>query len=121
MHGVSPMSRILSVSYDAALLRTRQMVLESRGYEVVSAEGFSEAMEKCKEGKYDLIIIGHSIPHKDKQTIVQEFHRYCSAPALALLKSGEWQLREATASIESFEPMIVLAAVDSILAPAQGA
>ena len=115
------MPRILSVSYDATLLRTRQMVLESRGYEVVSAEGFAEAMEKCKERKYDLIIIGHSIPHKDKQSIVQEFHSHCPAPVLALLKTGEWQLREATASIESFEPNIVLAAVDRILASAQGA
>ena len=112
------MPRILSVSYDAALLRTRRMVLESRGYEVVSAEGFAEALEKCKDGKYDLIIIGHSIPHEDKQTIVQEFHRYCLAPVLALLKTGEWQLREATASIESFDPKMVLAAVESILPPA---
>ena len=115
------MPRILSVSYDAALLRTRQLVLESRGYEVVSAEGFSEAIEKCKDGEYDLIIIGHSIPHGDKQTIVQEFHRHCPAPVLALLKTGEWQLREATASIESFDPNVVLAAVESILTPPQGA
>jgi DNA-binding response OmpR family regulator len=98
------------------------MVLESRGYEVVSAEGFTDAIEKCSQGKYDLIIIGHSIPHKDKQAIVREFHRYCvGAPVLALLRTGESQLPEATSNIESFDPKLVLAAVESILLPGTGA
>ena len=111
------MSRILSVSYDPRLLTTRHMILEAHGYEVVSAEGFTEAIEKCKDGKYDLLIMGHSIPHKDKQAIVKELQRQYPAPVLALVRGGEPHLSEATASIESFEPKMVLAAVESILSP----
>jgi hypothetical protein len=39
--------RILSISYDQALLVTRQLILEQQGYEVSSAFGFAEAMEIC--------------------------------------------------------------------------
>jgi YesN/AraC family two-component response regulator len=38
-----PKARILSVSYDQPLMRTRQMLLETKGYEVVSAIGFANA------------------------------------------------------------------------------
>ncbi len=115
------MHRILSVSYDALLLRTRQMILESRGYEVVSAEGFTEAMEKCSSGKYDLLIIGHSLPHKDKQVLLREFRRCCPGPALVLLRTGETPLTDAAASIESHEPELVLTAVEHLFASPTGA
>jgi DNA-binding response OmpR family regulator len=114
------MPRILSVSYDSTLLRTRQMVLESRGYEVVSAHGFTDAVEKCKSGKYDLLIIGHSIPHNDKRAIIRELNAHCPAPVLALMRATEGHLAEATASVEP-NPEQVLAAVESLLSPAKGA
>ena len=40
------MPHVLSVSYDAILLSTRQMLLESRGYTVTSAEGYVDALRK---------------------------------------------------------------------------
>jgi DNA-binding response OmpR family regulator len=46
--------RILSISYDLPLLRTRQLMLTQEGYDVVSAEGFAEALEHCSE-KFDLV------------------------------------------------------------------
>jgi hypothetical protein len=36
------MALILSVSYDESLLRTREMLLESEGYNVISALGFDD-------------------------------------------------------------------------------
>ena len=110
------MARILSVSYDPTLLSTRHMILEAHGYQVVSAEGFTDSIEKCKSGKYDLLIMGHSIPHKDKEAIVRELNAHCPAPVLALLRIGEPRLAEATESIDSFDPKPVLAAVERILA-----
>lgn len=62
------MARILSVSYDVSLLGTRQMILQNQGHEVVSALGFTEALKQCQSSKkFDLFILGHSIPHSDKR------------------------------------------------------
>jgi DNA-binding response OmpR family regulator len=80
---------ILSVSYDGVLLATREMLLEQKGYEVTSCLGFTEAMEHCKNGNFDLFILGHSIPHKDKLHLINAFRGSCPAPILSLERFGE--------------------------------
>jgi DNA-binding response OmpR family regulator len=75
-----PRARILSVSYDEVLLRTRHMLLQREGYDVVSAAGFAASFAKCKEGGFDLFVLGHSIPPEEKCTMVEEFRR--TGPAL---------------------------------------
>jgi CheY-like chemotaxis protein len=104
-------SRILSISYDASLLFTRQAMLELAGYEVVSAEGFASALEQCL-GVFDLIIMGHSIPQKDKQAIVAELHQHgCDAPLLSLLRNGESKIPEAAYAVDPHHPRDLLDAV----------
>lgn len=72
--------RILSVSYDASLLATRRMMLEQQGYNVTSALGFTAALEACRGDEFDLFILGHSIPAKDKAALIQAFRGNCPAP-----------------------------------------
>ena|SRR5579871_3477106 len=81
--------QILSVSYDEPLLRTREMLLRREGYSVTSALGFTDAVENCKDGKFDLLILGHSIPDKDKRELIAVFHRQSKSPVLALRRHGE--------------------------------
>ena len=81
--------RILSVSYDEPLLRTRELLLRREGYDVSSALGFTDAVEHCKDGNFDLFILGHSIPDKDKRQLISVFHGDCQAPVLALRRHGE--------------------------------
>jgi DNA-binding response OmpR family regulator len=91
--------RILSISYDASLLFTRKLLLEQMGYEVISAEGFAQAWEACEEGaNFDLIILGHSIPAKDKEKIIAHLKEHCDSPILALLRSNETSVKGATQS-----------------------
>ena len=80
---------ILSVSYDVALLATRRMMLEQKGYRVTSALGFTTALEACNHSHYDLFILGHSIPAKDKTALIRSFRENCNAPILSLERSGE--------------------------------
>jgi len=54
------MSGILSISYDTALLHTRELMLSREGFEIESAVGFTAALEACKKGHFDLVIMGHS-------------------------------------------------------------
>ena len=76
--------RILSVSYDRPLLRTRQMMLESDDYEVISCANMDESLRYCREHNFDLFILGHSIPRADKELLVATFHCSCPAPIISL-------------------------------------
>lgn len=81
--------RILSVSYDDSLLRTREMMLLGKGYEVVSCFGIDETLRHCRKGNFDLFILGHSIPRTDKGQLVENFRRYCTAPIVSLRRNNE--------------------------------
>ena len=92
--------RILSISYDSSLLFTREAMLKLAGYDVVSAEGFADAIEHCS-GHFDLIIMGHSIPQKDKRAMLAALNEHgCQAPLLSLLRHGESRISEATRSAD---------------------
>ncbi len=110
--------RILSISYDPLLLKTRQHLLEQRGYAVVSAEGFTEAIERCEAGKFDLVVMGHSIPHRDKEALFELIQRYCPAPVIALLRTGEEPLRGAAGSADPMNPTEFLDIVGNALSNA---
>jgi CheY-like chemotaxis protein len=86
------MPRILSVSYDDPVLRTRRMLLESGGYQVVSSLDLSESLEYCKRGTFHLFLLGHSIPHLDKLQLVTTFRQQCPAPIVSLRRNQGEQL-----------------------------
>lgn len=87
--------RVLSISYDQPLLVTRQMLLEQAGYEVVSALGYAEALEVCTGNHdFDLIVMGHSIPQKDKIAMISTLRSKYSAPLLSILRHGESSLHK---------------------------
>ena len=107
--------RILSISYDPSLLFTRQALLQLAGYDVVSAEGFADAIEHCT-GDFNLIILGHSIPQKDKRAIVASLHEHgCDAPLLSLLRDGEQKIPEATRSADPQDVELLLSTVKEML------
>jgi hypothetical protein len=65
------------------------MILEREGYNVMSALGFSQAEMQCRNGDFDLMILGHSIPLAERQVLVGHFRAHCCAPIVALLRIGE--------------------------------
>ena len=107
--------RILSLSYDVALLDSRQMLLEQHGYEVRSVIGLASALEACQERAYDLVIIGHSIPLAHKRKMLEQLRAVCDTPVLALQRTGE-RLQDADYFFSPVEgPRAFLDAVDRIL------
>jgi DNA-binding response OmpR family regulator len=109
--------RILSISYDRSLLWTRQLLLEQLGYQVFSAEGFAQAWEAAenRSNRFDLIILGHSIPSNDKKVIVTHLRDSCDCPILALLRPYESAVSEAAMSIDAGDPNAFLIAVRKML------
>ena len=110
------MAHILSVSYDATLMMTRELLLRQMGHTVTSAEGFARAFAACETGtKFDLLVLGHSIPHDDKEAIVKKVRNSCNCAVLALLRATEVPLRNADRSIDPSDPKELIEAVREIL------
>ena len=110
------MARILSISYDPQLLQSRELILRKMGHTVISVEGFVQATEACtREAPFDLAILGHSIPHKDKGAILQHCQKHLSCRVLALLRPNEGALDGAAKSVKSHDPKTVVEAVNKML------
>ena len=110
------MARLLSTSYDDALLRTRAWLLEREGYEVVSALGFQEAREACDTPGFDIFILGHSIPKRDKLELIACFRN--SNPdgfIIALTRANEPRLREVDAYVNPGVPEDLVRLVSATL------
>jgi PleD family two-component response regulator len=109
--------RILLISYDESLLLTRRMILKQAGYEVTAALGFTESMEICSaEQKFDLIIMGYTIPRKDKAALVAAVRPKCKAPVLSIRRGGDEPLPEADASVDSLDgPIMLIEAVKAVI------
>lgn len=63
---------ILSVSWDERLLRTRQMVLESVGWQVVTTTDTVDALRWLGEQNFDVVVMGHSIPYAERVPLMQK-------------------------------------------------
>ncbi|MCQ9205650.1 MAG: response regulator [Omnitrophica bacterium] len=59
------MAKILIIDDDPDLIESMRVVLESKGYEVISAESGEEGLEKQKKQKPDLIVLDVMMPKMD--------------------------------------------------------
>ena len=98
------MPRILSISYNEALLQTRELMLYREGFEVESAIGFSAAVQACKNGKFDLVIMGHSIPTADQTFIINQLKALSNASILALRRPHDGPLEIADYNLDPDDP-----------------
>src|SRR5438105_15411574 len=81
--------KILSIAYDASLATTRYLLFSRAGFQVSSALTMEDAILHCKSGGFNLVVIGHSIPSKDKKSLLEEIRKRCAAPVLALHRRAE--------------------------------
>ena len=110
--------RVLNISYDESLLQTRHWILEQAGYEVKSALGFMEAEAECRNGRFDLVIVGHSLPRRDKIALAEATRSGCRAKVLSLRKQGQEPIPEADYASDSIDPDGLLEAVRNALGSA---
>lgn len=60
-----PQALVLSVGLDVRILDTRELILRSAGYSVVSATSIKEAVFLFKDGGFDVIVLCHTLSAKD--------------------------------------------------------
>jgi hypothetical protein len=64
--------RVFQIAYDLGLMTTRELVLKTRGYQVVSVFGSAAARQALSQSSnYDLFIVGHDAPAEHRQAMVQ--------------------------------------------------
>ena len=69
--------KVLSISGNDALRVTRHMLLESRGYQVVSVANLRETRNALKSGDFDLVILGISVDGNIKREIASLTRKLC--------------------------------------------
>ena len=106
---------VLSISYDESLLRTREWILQGAGFHVTSALGFIEASSLCREDRFDVVIIGHSLPQADKTALIQQVRTHNYTRILCLRRVGEGLLPGVDHSVEPSSGDVLLEAVRTAL------
>jgi CheY-like chemotaxis protein len=114
-------AKILSVTYDPSLAVTREMLFASAGFRVSSSSNINQALELCAHKKFDLIVIGHSMPLEQTRFLVKELRLRCDTPLLVLQRPGESLVTGVDYVFDSTEsPALLLEAVVNILGPHAG-
>lgn len=107
--------KILSITYNESLQRTRQLILDKAGFDTTSALGFVEAQSLCAKGSFDLVVIGHSIPRPDKLALLKFAKEKCGSATLCLRKPNDPVLPEADYSTDRTDPNGLIEAVKAAL------
>ena len=97
-------------------MKTRQYIFELAGFDVVSAFGFTDAMAQCRDGKFDVVVLGHTLPPQDKSALVGALRKKCGCPIVSIRRPGQSKHPDADYSVDSGEgPEAMLAAVREAL------
>jgi len=118
--------KILIVDDDPSIIMLLKINLEMEGYEVISAQGGAEGVEKAKRSLPDLIIMDVMMPNMDGWTAKQELHKspevsgipviFLSARAQQADLHKGYEAGAAEYMTKPFEPMELIATVEQILA-----
>lgn len=82
-----PQALVLSVGLDPQLLGTRNLILESAGYIVVSTYSMREAVDRFQQGDFDLVLLCQSIPAKERDRLTR-WIRACGSRIPVISVSG---------------------------------
>lgn len=112
---IRPKARILNVGYDEPVLRTWALLLEAQGYEVVTASGFS-SLDVCKQERFDVVILGRSVPQKDKKAMVEIFRQCCPVPMIAVPSNSKDQVDDGADYHIEPDPEALLKTIADVIA-----
>ena len=103
---------ILSVSYDRGLLKRRENLFRSQGWQVTSAIRLEEALHLCRTQVFDLVIISRFIPKSKKERFIKALRSVSTTPVLALIGPGDDTVSGADHSLVARDKAVTL--VDTV-------
>ena len=112
---------ILIVSGDAALLRTRELVLKSAGYEPIPASRLGDIVQACEQHDFAAVVICHSTGTEFKHCVMLTTWSCCKAgtPIISLYLTSPQECAGADVAVAAADgPEALLNALRSRIAPA---
>ncbi len=100
---MKPKRTILCVDDNEQLLSIRKVMLETRGYRVISCYTAEEALEIFKAGGIDLLLTDFVLPGMDGQKLVEEV-KNISPQTPAILFSGKVKFYDRECRADLFLP-----------------
>lgn len=89
------MAAVLCTGIDAALMRTRQLILEQAGHDVVLAMEEPALVAACQKKRFDVAVIGQTVTSKHKRELMALIRENCpSAKILELYRSSTGRILE---------------------------
>jgi CheY-like chemotaxis protein len=107
--------KILSISDNDALRVTRHIMLENRGYEVVSVANLRETRTALKSGDFDLVILGVSMDGEVKRDMAGVTRKLCNRARILELCRISPEVPDAEHHLFSAEPEEVDQTIGRIL------
>ncbi len=68
--------KVLNVSADLSLLETRRAILERAGCLVSCASNAVDVVQLCRKETFDAVVLGHSLPKRQKHAVIQAVRKY---------------------------------------------
>ena len=115
------MKAILNVSSDPVLLKTRGLVLESAGYQAVSARTLGDIVSGCKQHNISAVVLCHAIRADEKERLMLAAWSCCdpTTPIISLYLSSPGEAEGADVAIPAHDgPEALLEALGEQLTPA---
>jgi DNA-binding response OmpR family regulator len=109
--------KVLNVTADPELGSLRAQVMQSGGYEVVSAANIIEVEQACELHSFDAIVIGHTIPVKEKRRISAILRERCkpTTPIIAVYAESPEEADDVALAVSAHHPQALLDALNSVL------
>lgn len=108
---MKPKRTILCVDDNEQSLSIRKVMLETRGYRVISCKDASEALEEFNKGGIDLVLSDLVMPGTDGHRLIEEI-KGLSPQTPAILFSGKIRIFDRDLHADIFLPKGCYSAVD---------
>ncbi len=104
--------KVLNVSADLSLLETRRAILERGGYLVSCASNAVDVVQLCRNETFDVVVVGHSLPKRQKHAVIQAVRKYNpAARIIGLYRISAAETAGADLAIDSHDDPEILVQV----------
>jgi hypothetical protein len=111
---------VLAVGLDSWLLTSHIGAWRSAGYYFISAASTREAIDQLREGDFDLVLLGDSIPLEGRKRLIDEARSFGSRIPVAWIGSSPTDLHAFAVLTDRNEPHTMLQGIKEILASRAG-
>ncbi|HEY2115768.1 MAG TPA: hypothetical protein VGJ51_11790 [Candidatus Angelobacter sp.] len=106
---------VLAVGHDPVLLETRGHVLQSAGYTVVLELSLKKVVDRFREGDFDLVLLCHSIPARDREHLTQVLREHTSRTPIVSVSTNLCDLDSFADAMVGNDPGELLVALRELL------